>query len=918
MNASDDRATSPSSVLAELVDRLTAKMQAGEAVDWEEAARRHPEHAGELLRLRPALGALDDLSKSGPEDLSGVAPPAVAGDGAAAAGVLGDYRIVREVGRGGMGIVYEAEQISLNRRVALKVLPLAATMDPRHLQRFHNEARAAAGLHHTNIVPVYFVGCDRGVHFYAMQFIDGRPLAALVQGLRRPAADRPTTTEVGADAAADDTPPDFFAALSTRPAASDPAYFRRVAEWGAQAAEALEYAHQMGVVHRDVKPANLMLDGAGRLWVTDFGLAQVQCDVRLTRTGDVVGTLRYMSPEQAAGGGAAPDHRADVYSLGATLYELLTLVPAFGGDDGKEVLRRVAFDDPTPPRRLNRAIPAELEIIVLKALEKRPEDRYPTAQQLSDDLRNFLADRPLRARRPGLLDRAGKWARRHRPLVRALGIGFAVAFVALAVAAGWAWHKERQAEDARQYADEQRRHAEANAAETAEQRERALENFRKAVKVVTGLLNEEYQTRNLRLASEAILVLQELLKGETPTDPEGRRLTAQAYEGLGTAHLIRGELVEAAKAYVRARDICAQLAAEFPQESIYQQEASRIQLLRFQGWNPYQTAKDAANDGRHEAAARAFRDSLKMDAIFGTEINGHMTLFDQAFCDVGLADELRVLGRRQEAEQADGEALASCEPLAKTSPELLYPPVVVGLKARALGGRGLLRAETERLGDAETDLRQALDVVDGLEPGEQEVPLGLLHDRARIRSALGNVLWAESRREQATDLFCTAEQEWRQAKSNPVRDNELAWFLTTCPDEGFRNPKEAVALANQAVKGIAEKEPWRTLGVVDRSPWQVRRTLGVAFYRNGDWTRALDYLKKAADLRPREVGAPPDPAGGFFQAMAEWQLGDKQKALWWHDAAVNWMKKSDRLNDEELRRFREEAEQLLGIDPKKD
>jgi tetratricopeptide (TPR) repeat protein len=746
-----------------------------------------------------------------------------------------------------------------------------------------------------------------------MQFIDGRPLSAVIRQLRDAGATSADATAVTAPAAGEATPP-----LGDSHRGRE--FFRRVAELGAQAAEALEYAHQMGVIHRDVKPANLMLDGAGRLWVTDFGLAQVQTDVKLTRTGDVVGTLRYMSPEQAAvGGGAALDHRTDLYSLGATLYELLTLTPAVGGDDGPEVLRRVASDDPTPPRRLNRAMPAELETIVQKALEKRPEDRYPTAQQLADDLRNFLADRPVRARRPGLLDRAGKWSRRHRPLVRALGIGFAVAFVALAVGAGWAWYKERQAEDARQYADGQRREAAANAADADEQRERALENFRRAVKVVTGLLlNEKYQTSNLRLANEAILVLGELLKGETPADPEGRQLTAQAYEGLGTAHLIRGEVIEAARNYVRARDIYAQLAAEFPGEDTYKQEMLRLNDLRLQRLSPYQLGIVAADEGRHEAAAQAFRDALRIDQTFGTEIIGHLTLFDQAYCGVRLADELRLLGRRQEAEQAYGEALESCKQLAKTSPELLYPPVVVAQKARALGGRGLLRAETGRLGEAETDLRQALDVVDALEPGEQEVPLGLLHDRARIRSALGNVLWADGRREEAADLFCAAADEWRQAKSNPIRDNELAWFLATCPDVGFRNPKEAVALANQAVKGVPEKEPWRALGVVDYSPWQVRRTLGVAFYRNGEWNKASEYLQKAVDLRPREAGAPRDPAGCFFQAMAKWQLQDKRSTQSWYDSAVNGMKKMDRLNDEELRRFREEAEQLLGIDPKKD
>ena len=186
-----------------------------------------------------------------------------------------------------------------------------------------------------------------------------------------------------------------------------------MAELGIQAAEALDHAHALGIVHRDVKPANLLVDGRGSLWVTDFGLAHIQSDARLTMTGDLVGTLRYMSPEQALAKRVVVDHRTDVYSLGATLYELLTLEPAFAGTDRQELLRQIAFEEPKPPRRINRAIPAELETIVLKAMEKNPADRYATAKELADDLRRFLADEPILARRAGVVRRLRKWGRRH-------------------------------------------------------------------------------------------------------------------------------------------------------------------------------------------------------------------------------------------------------------------------------------------------------------------------------------------------------------------------------------------------------------------------------------------------------------------------------------------------------------------------
>jgi serine/threonine protein kinase len=190
------------------------------------------------------------------------------------------------------------------------------------------------------------------------------------------------------------------AGLTTEGSVRSPGYFRGVARLGVQAAEALQHAHDMGVIHCDIKPSNLLLDGRGDLWVTDFGLAHVQVEASLTLTGDLVGTVRYMSPEQALAKRVAIDHRTDLYSLGATLYELLTLLPAFTGSDRQELLRQITFEEPRPPRRLHRAIPAELETIVLKALEKNPADRYATAQELADDLRRFLEDKPVRARRP--------------------------------------------------------------------------------------------------------------------------------------------------------------------------------------------------------------------------------------------------------------------------------------------------------------------------------------------------------------------------------------------------------------------------------------------------------------------------------------------------------------------------------------
>ncbi|MDX1926992.1 MAG: protein kinase [Pirellulaceae bacterium] len=345
--------------------------------------------------------------------------------------MLGDFRLIREVGRGGMGVVFAAEQISLGRQVALKILPFSHRLSPRHLQRFQNEARAAASLQHPNIVPVYAVGCEKGVHYYAMQLIDGQTLAEkMVTSSTYAGKDVGHVTKLEPEQS---------------PTSSAPAnHIRTIVCQCIQAAEAIEHAHSMGIVHRDIKPGNLMLDQSGKLWVTDFGLARIGADANLTISGDLLGTLRFMSPEQALAKHGLVDHRTDVYSLGATLYELLAGRPAIEGKDRSEVLRKIAFEEPLALRRINPGVPRDLETIVHKSMAKEPQGRYQSAEELANDLRRFLHDRPILARRRTKVHDCARWMRRNRALSVVIGIS---AFLVLAanITTAWLWHSERKA-----------------------------------------------------------------------------------------------------------------------------------------------------------------------------------------------------------------------------------------------------------------------------------------------------------------------------------------------------------------------------------------------------------------------------------------------------------------------------------------
>lgn len=472
-------------LIDELAEEFAARYRRGEHPSLQEYVDRYPELADDIRELLPALAEVEQVKaefRPSPENVPATAPPLQQ---------IGDFRIIREVGRGGMGVVYEAEQVSLARRVALKLLPQKMLLDGKAKQRFEREAKAAAKLHHTNIVPVFGVGEHEELPYFVMQFIQGLGLDDVLDELKRmqgndatasaalperrisPARKEVTAADVArslvtgdfqtVDLVADASPhPGLVVARpeaeekksqgTRRPSdpptlssssvilpgqrgAAGPAqprtftYWQSVARIGIQVAEALDYAHKQGILHRDIKPSNLLLDAHGTVWVTDFGLAKVDDQQNLTDAGDILGTLRYMPPEAFEG---KTDARSEVYALGLTLYELLAFRPAFDETERPKLIRQVTSTEPIRLRNLNRNVPRDLETIVHKAMDREPQRRYATAGELAADLQRFLSDEPIRARRLSAPERLLKWSRRNKGIAALTSIaGLALAAVAV-------------------------------------------------------------------------------------------------------------------------------------------------------------------------------------------------------------------------------------------------------------------------------------------------------------------------------------------------------------------------------------------------------------------------------------------------------------------------------------------------------
>jgi serine/threonine protein kinase len=829
-------------------------------------------HSAAPRLQRQALGPPGDADRTDPEP--------------APANPLGDFRLTRELGRGGMGVVYEAEQLSLGRRVALKVLPFAAALDAKQLQRFRNEALAAAHLDHPHIVPVYAVGCERGVHYYAMRLIEGQSLAALIGQLRHPPGPGPAgPAEAGAE-----TAPPHAAGLTTERSHRSREFVRAAARLAAQAAEALEHAHQTGVVHRDVKPGNLLLDGRGHLWVTDFGLAQVRGDVGLTRTGDLVGTLRYMAPEQARARHDLVDHRADVYALGATLYELLTLRPACDGHDREEVLGQLLDEEPPPPRRLNPAVPADLETVLLKAMAREPEARYATAQDLADDLGRFLDDRPVQARRPSLARRAARWARRHRPLVASAAFALVLTVVMLASSL---------------------RAVSIHRAEAVRQRDFA----RKAVDTMYTDVAERWLEHEPEMEEVQREFLQRALEyyeefARAPgADPQARLAAAEAYRRVGDIQVRLEAFAAAEAAYGAAIDRLGPLAVPGPVGAEARAALAtchhglgglRIRMKRYpEAEEEYRRAIDRreqlVGEGREPAERRG-----ELGMSYGELGRVLQLTWRQGEAEKAYLRAVELLrevpaspGRAAVHEFQTGVVLGHLAELLveKGDPgearKLLDRAVrhhrtALNLRPRHAAGREALALQLARLGATHLrlgDVTRAKEAYllavadqDRLATDFPKTPM-YRAELARQLGELGDLLHAGEGPNAAGDSYRRAlelrEQLARDYPESPGHHRDLAWFLATCPDPKRRDAARALAHARRAVE----------LAPQGGDCW---RALGAALCRAGEWSAAADALERAAALR----------TGGtsMLLALARAHLGRPDEARALYAKAVGWLK----------------------------
>ena len=772
-------------LMAEAADQFTASIERGENPSIAEFADRFPQIADAIRRVFPALRAIGDKPKrklfpSNVERLDG-------------------FQLIEEIGRGGMGIVFRAQEIDLARTVAVKVLPFVGFMEQNQINRFKNESRAAATLNHRNIVPIYSVGTDHDVHYYAMRMVEGMSMAEWVDRLREQ------------NSFADET--QIAGDCSSNTEFGTAEFFQCVARFGVQAAEGLEHAHRHGIIHRDIKPGNLMIENENHLWITDFGLARLEgASSVMTNSGDLLGTIRYMSPEQAQTNKRVVDHRTDLYSLGATLYELCILRPIFTGDDRLELLNQIAFSDPIPPRKVFAKVPKDLETIILKSIEKNPHDRYASAQELADDLQRFLDFKPIEAKTPSVAGRLTRWSIRHQPIVWA-GLATMVLTIITLFISTW------MIGSALKTAEQQRGRAEVNLNlaldvidETYVQEIERLrdepgmtlkqsEALERIVRFYEQLPQEDLQDHSLRhkvcnvrlnlgefyqllgRSDKAIAAYHDAvaatseLSSEFPENAEYLSTLVRCYDGLGTAFTVRQQVESAIDAHQTALRMADQLAERFPDsQQIQELVTPKTNLgLAQPDMNSRETTLRSSKE-KIESRLERFPASVVLKKEFAN-VRHHLGLL--------LFD----MGRNREAEEEFSSAVSIRKKLVETEPDVPQHRFELADSQKQLS---VLFGSTKREKDAETatqDAQREFAELVRLYPHRAKYKNSL----AQIHNLLGRSFYKQERFEDAADSFSRSKDLFRELN---VRSPETPLYRANMAIS-FRNMSNAAEKLNQ-------------------------------------------------------------------------------------------------------------------------
>lgn len=702
-----------------VLEAYLSDLESGRDPDRQELIERHPQIADALAEC---LGGLDFLRKAtGPTEWPN------------ADRRLGGFRLLRVIGRGGMGTVYEAEESGTRRRVAVKVLP-PTEGNTLELRRFRHEIQAASSLDHPHIVPVETVGEHDGIHFFSMKLIDGGSLA---EWSERPSIPGRSTRPL---LARDEStwPPASSGLGAVDPTASWHANDRdpnRIAGLMLQAAEALAHAHAQGIVHRDIKPANLLLDGDDRLWVADFGLAYVPGLTRLTRTAAMVGTLRYMAPEQVEPRRGAIDHRTDQYGLGATFFELLAGRPIFPDEDRGTLIARILKDEPVPLRRIDPSIPRDLETIVLTLLAKDPAKRYPSMVEVAGDLKRFLAGRPIHARRPSAIELVFHWFGRHRLTSLAIGL-VAVAFVGVLL-----WNQSRIV-----------RERDATRIERDFSRQ-AVDDFWTSYSE-TMLDREPERDPRQRALLEKALAYYERLSSEPDSTWEDRLTAATARRRVAEINLRLGSTDKALTNYDECRKQLSDLRAERPASAEALRESAIVASDRGNLLRWLDRSDDAGQS--YKAAADDFRRLVE---------NGSTDPFDRA----GLAGVENNQGLLWQA-QGQSDAAEACfrSARAKYARLALERSTFLAESASVSHNLAELLAAKGSLAEAERVHREGLRFREQALKDDPRSPR-LRREWARTRMRMAALQTELGRRAEAIDHANGAMRDWhRLAVEHPA------------------------------------------------------------------------------------------------------------------------------------------------------